>query len=88
MFSRILSTPVFLCLLIIIGCDKAPKPEENTMILSGTINGLRKGTLYLQKIKDSLMVNVDSVKVNGNPDFKFKTEIESPEIYYLYLNKE
>ena len=88
MFSRILSTPVFLCLLIIIGCDKAPKPEENTMILSGTINGLRKGTLYLQKIQDSLMVNVDSVKVNGNPDFKFKTEIESPEIYYLYLKKE
>ena len=34
------------------------------------------------------MVNVDSVEVNGNPDFKFKTEIESPEIYYLYLNKE
>ena len=34
------------------------------------------------------MVNVDSVEVNGNPDFKFKTEIESPEIYYLYLIKE
>ena len=32
------------------------------------------------------MVNVDSMEVNGND--KFKTEIESPEIYYLYLNKE
>ena len=88
MFSRILSTSVFLCLLMIIGCEEAQKPEENTMILSGTVKGLRKGTLYLQKIQDSLMVNVDSVEVNGNPDFKFKTEIESPEIYYLYLNKE
>ena len=34
------------------------------------------------------MANVDSVLVDGSPDFKFKTEIESPEIYYLYLNKE
>ena len=88
MFSRILCTSVFLSLLMIIGCEEAHKPDENTMILSGTVKGLRKGTLYLQKIQDSLMVSVDSVKVNGNPDFKFITEIESPEIYYLYLNKE
>ena len=58
------------------------------MILRGTVEGLRKGTLYLQKIQDSTLVNIDSVVVNGSPEFQFKTEIESPEIYYLYLNKE
>ena len=58
------------------------------MILSGKIEGLRKGTLYLQKIQDSLMINIDSLEVNGSPKFQFKTEIESPEVYYLYLNKE
>ena len=58
------------------------------MILTGTVEGLRKGTLYLQKIQDSTLVNIDSVVVNGNPEFQFKTEIESPEIYYLYLKKE
>ena len=57
------------------------------MILTGTVDGLRKGTLYLQKIQDSTLVNIDSVVVNGNPEFQFKTEIESPEIYYLYLKK-
>tara|TARA_A200000113_G_scaffold136375_2_gene122683 strand:- start:11835 stop:12518 length:684 start_codon:yes stop_codon:yes gene_type:complete len=70
------------------GCQNTSKPSGNTMLLSGTIEGLRKGTLYLQKIQDSLMVNVDSVVVDGSPNFQFKTEIESPEIYYLYLNKE
>ena len=58
------------------------------MILTGTVEGLRKGTLYLQKIQDSTLVNIDSVVVNGNPEFQFKTQIESPEIYYLYLKKE
>ena len=58
------------------------------MILTGTVEGLRKGTLYLQKIQDSTLVNIDSVVVNGNPEFQFKTEIENPEIYYLYLKKE
>ena len=58
------------------------------MHVSGKVEGLRKGTLYLQKIVDSTLVDVDSVVINGTPEFKFETEIESPEIYYLYLNKE
>ncbi|MGB1362759.1 MAG: DUF4369 domain-containing protein, partial [Flavobacteriaceae bacterium] len=88
MFSKSLSTIALFSLLILMGCESTSKPTGNTMLLSGTVEGLRKGTLYLQKIQDSLMVNVDSVVVDGSPDFKFKTEIESPEIYYLYLNKE
>ena len=58
------------------------------MLLSGKIDGLRKGTLFLQKIQDSVLVIIDSFVVRGSPKFQFKTEIESPEIYYLYLNKE
>ena len=88
MFSKSLAFIALIFLLSLIGCERTSKPTGNTMLLSGTVEGLRKGTLYLQKIQDSLMVNIDSVVVNGSPDFKFKTEIESPEIYYLYLNKE
>ena len=87
-FSKSLSLSALSCLLILMGCQNTSKPSGNTMLLSGTVEGLRKGTLYLQKIQDSLMVNVDSVVVDGSPNFQFKTEIESPEIYYLYLNKE
>ena len=58
------------------------------MLLTGKVEGLRKGTLFLQKIQDSILVNIDSVVIEGRPEFQFRTEIESPEIYYLYLNKE
>ena len=58
------------------------------MHVSGRVDGLRKGTLFLQKVLDSTLVNLDSIVINGNPEFNFKTKIESPEIYYLYLNKD
>ena len=58
------------------------------MHVSGRVDGLRKGTLFLQKVLDSTLVNIDYIVINGNPEFNFKTKIESPEIYYLYLNKD
>ncbi len=61
---------------------------KDTMTVKGTIKGLRKGTIYLQKINDTTLINIDSVTVTGKPYFEFKTPIETPEIFYLYLNKE
>jgi hypothetical protein len=57
------------------------------MTLSGQIKGLKKGVLYLQHVPDSTLVVIDSVLINGNGNFSFKTELESPEVFYLYLVK-
>ncbi len=57
------------------------------MFVSGKVKGLKKGTLYLQNVPDSTLVTIDSLEVNGDGNFSFKTELESPEIFYLYLNK-
>ena len=63
------------------------KDTENTMTVTGKVKGLKKGTLYLQHIPDTSLVVIDSLKVEGDGNFTFKTELESPEIFYLYLNK-
>src|SRR5690606_20146502 len=47
----------------------------------------KKGTLYLQHIADSSLVNIDSLNIKGDGNFSFTTELESPEIFYLYLDK-
>lgn len=57
------------------------------MIISGEIDGLRKGTLYLQTLKDSLIISLDSVKIDGDSNYKLKTNIEEPDLFYLYLDK-
>jgi hypothetical protein len=59
----------------------------DTMILSGTVKGLKKGTLYLQHVPDSVLVVVDSLNVDGDGSFSFQIELEEPDIFYLYLNK-
>ena len=62
--------------------------DENKMNVIGNIEGLRKGDLYLQKVDDGLIINVDSVKIKGNSNFTLNSKINSPEIFYLYLKKD
>jgi len=59
----------------------------NTMTVNGNIKGLKKGRLYLQHIADTTLTTIDSLDISGDGNFSFKTELESPEIFYLYLNK-
>ena len=85
---KILFFNFLISLILSIGCTSNPKPTGLMMHVSGRVDGLRKGTLFLQKVLDSTLINIDSIVINGNPEFNFKTKIESPEIYYLYLNKD
>lgn len=63
-----------------IGC--AP---EHEMKLTGAVDGLKKGTLLLQKIEDTTLISIDSIQINGDASFQFSTSVPSPEVYYLYL---
>ncbi|MGB0879218.1 MAG: DUF4369 domain-containing protein [Polaribacter sp.] len=66
--------------IFIVACSSK---KEGNMIVQGTIKGLKKGTLYLQKIKDTLLISVDSVTVLGDNTFKLTDNIDSPIMYYL-----
>jgi hypothetical protein len=70
--------------IIIISCDNDP---DSVMKVTFTVKGLKKGTLYLQRIQDSSLIVVDSLQVQGDGRFMFETPLESPEIFYLYLKK-
>ncbi len=72
---------LFLALFLLISCAK----KENEMILTGNVKGLKKGTLLLQKIKDSSLITVDSLLINGASDFVFSETISEPELYYLHI---
>ena len=75
--------------LLLSSCNPSTKEEPaNLMIVKGKVEGLRKGTLFLQKIQDTILVNVDSTLVKGTPQFEFRTPIETAEVFYLYLDKE
>ena len=81
------SIPLF-ALILITGCEPKPKSNIDSMIVKGKIVGLRKGKLYIQKIEDTLLVNIDSTLIKGTPNFSFEIPIDTAEIFYLYLEKE
>ena len=66
--------------ILVVSCSS--NKEEN-MTVQGTIKGLKKGTLYLQKMQDTVLVSVDSISLLGTDTFILKDHIGSPEMYYL-----
>lgn len=74
---------LLIAVLTLISCSE----KKSNLIVNVNIKGLKKGTVYLQKIDDTLLVNVDSLEINGDPQFAFETYIESPQMMYLYLEK-
>ncbi len=61
--------------------------KSGNFVLSGKVNGLRKGVLYLQKVEDTVLVNLDSMVVEGDPDFELYADIKEPQVLYLTLDK-
>ena len=68
-------------LIVLIACSKEKK--QGNMIVQGKIDGLKKGTLYLQKMQDTALVTVDSIALFGNDSFSLTDNVTSPEMYYL-----
>ena len=63
------------------GCEN----DKNLINVNIQIDGFKKGKVYLQKIKDSTLVNLDSVFVDSKNLIILKSKIESPEIFYIDL---
>lgn len=63
-------------------------PKKGNVTITGNIKGLKKGMIYLQRIQDTILVTIDSVQIEGDSEFVLVSEIQEPEIHYLYLDKD
>jgi len=74
---------LLLCLSFIFSCGS----DTDKLIVKGHIKGLKKGTIYLKKAEDTIIVTIDSMVVNGDSHFEFKNAIDEPKVFYLDLDK-
>ena len=56
------------------------------MTVKVKVENFKKGNIYLQKISDSALINVDSIFVKKNESIILKYKIDSPELFYLNLD--
>ena len=69
---------------MIVSCGK---DKETNFTLKGSIKGLKKGVVYLQKDGDSTIIDLDSMTITGQPEFTLHTNIDEPILLYLKLFK-
>ncbi len=74
----------FLFVIFILSCNS----KQPDLVISGQIEGLKKGKIYLQKIKDSTIVNLDSIDFYNTNQFKLEVNLSHPEVMYLQLKKD
>lgn len=74
---------IIILLVVSVFISACSSKKEGNMLVQGQIKGLKKGTLYLQKMKDTLLVSVDSIHLLGKDTFVLTDNVEAPVLYYL-----
>ena len=75
----------FVAIALLASCSK--KESADNLHITGNIQGLKNGTLYIQRIVDTSLVAIDSIKIDGNSAFERDIKLESPEMLYLFLDR-
>ena len=56
------------------------------MTVNLSVEGFKKGNVYLQKIQDSVLINIDSIFIENSKPIILDYKINSPEIFYINLD--
>jgi hypothetical protein len=75
----------FVTLTVLFACSE--KKLENNLHLTGNIKGLKKGTLYVQRVANNKLIALDTIANDGSSKFETDIELKSPEMLYLFLDR-
>ena len=77
----------FLALTTALILASCAKESQKNLQIDGNITGLKKGTLYIQRLQDTVLVAIDTIDLRGSSKFSTNIDIESPEMLYLFLDR-
>jgi hypothetical protein len=75
----------FVSLVLLASCNK--DESKTNLHITGNIKGLKKGTLYIQRIVDTALVAIDTITIDGSSVFESDIDLKSPEMLYLFLDR-
>lgn len=75
----------FATLLLLASCNE--KESKTNLHITGNIKGLKKGTLYIQRVVDTTLVAIDTINIDGSSAFESDLDLKSPEMLYLFLDR-
>jgi Domain of unknown function (DUF4369) len=75
----------FVALSLLASCTE--KESKTNLHITGNIKGLKKGTLYIQRVVDTTLVALDTIVIDGKSTFESDLDLKSPEMLYLFLDR-
>lgn len=72
-------------ILLLASCGK--ETSDKNLHITGNIKGFKKGKIYIQKVEDTTLVVLDTIILNGSSSFSSDLKIDSPEMYYLFIDR-
>jgi hypothetical protein len=71
--------------ILLVSCSE--KNADTNTHITGNIKGFTAGTVYLQKMNDTVLTSIDSVKMDRDSKFNFDFNLDSPEMMYLVVDR-
>jgi hypothetical protein len=75
----------FVAVSLLASCSD--KESKTNLHITGNIKGLKKGTLYIQRVVDTTLVALDTILIDGKSTFESDLDLKSPEMLYLFLDR-
>jgi hypothetical protein len=72
-------------LIVLTSCNK--NESKGNVHITGNIKGLKKGTLYIQRVVDTTLVAIDTINIDGSATFESNLDLKSAEMLYLFLDR-
>ena len=69
--------------LFLVSCS-APKKDMQVEVF---VKDLKKGTLYLERVQDSILVAVDSMQITQEKPIVLEADLNHPELFYVLLDR-
>jgi len=76
---------ILFSMIVLVGVLSCTKKEQGNLSLSGTIEGIPNGKVYLQKFENKMYYVIDSAEI-ANGQFSFSKNVQLPEIYGLSVD--
>ena len=73
-----------LFLIALLGSCSSPKKDMQVTV---EVKDLKKGTLYLERVQDSVLVAVDSMFIDREEAVVLQADLDHPELFYILLDR-
>jgi len=70
----------FVTSVLLFACSE--KKLENNLHLTGNIKGLKKGTLYVQRVNNNKLIALDTIAIDGNSNFETNIELDNNLLFF------